>query len=112
MWNARAHEAKRICLGVKQTFTNGGECKGWSPMTSKCTPTVGVALVRESRMFIVLVGKAKKIKLGPQDTIKKVLKHKCLKCPRVVHLDMICMRYDQKKGRESNWEFDLRPQTP
>jgi len=35
---ARAHEAKRMCLGVKLTFTNGGECKGWSP-------TLGIAFV-------------------------------------------------------------------
>jgi hypothetical protein len=48
------------CLGVKCTFTNGGECKGWSPMTPKCIPTLGVALVQESKMFKALVGKEKK----------------------------------------------------
>jgi hypothetical protein len=40
----------------------------------------------------------KNIKLGPHDTIKKVLKCRCLKCPHIVHLDLICMSYDQKKG--------------
>jgi hypothetical protein len=29
-----------------------------------------------------------------------------MKCFCIVHLDMICMGYDQKKGHESNWEFD------
>jgi len=43
MWSARAHEAKKVCFGVKHTFTNGEEYKGWSPMTPKCTPNLGVA---------------------------------------------------------------------
>jgi len=45
MWSARAHEAKRMCFGVKHTFANGGECKGWKPMTPKCTPTFRVAFM-------------------------------------------------------------------
>jgi hypothetical protein len=65
MWNAKAHEAKKMCLGVKQTFTNEGKCKVWSPMTSKCTLTLGVTFVRELRMFKTLVGKAKKHQIGP-----------------------------------------------
>jgi hypothetical protein len=32
--------------------------------------------------------------------------------PRNIHLDLIYMSYDQKKRRESNWEFDFQPQTP
>jgi hypothetical protein len=59
---------------------------------------LGVALVWELGMFQALVGKAKNTKLSPQDNIEKVLKCKCLKCPRIVHLDLICMSYDQKKG--------------
>jgi len=40
MWNARAHEAKKMCLGmkVKHTFTSGGEWKKLNPMTFKCIP--------------------------------------------------------------------------
>jgi hypothetical protein len=44
-------------------------------------------------------------KLGPHDTIKKFLKYRCLSYPHIVHLNMICIHYDQKKGWESNWEF-------
>ncbi len=51
-------------------------------------------------------------KLGPYDTIKKVLNLQCSKCPHIGHLDLICMSYDQKKGWESNLEFDFRPQIP
>jgi hypothetical protein len=52
-------------LGVKHTLTNGGECRGWSPMTPMCIPTLEVAFVRELRMFKTLVGKANKHQIGP-----------------------------------------------
>jgi hypothetical protein len=55
----------RVCLGVKHTLTNGGECKGWSPMTPKCIPTLGVTLVWELRMFGTLVIKVNKHQIGP-----------------------------------------------
>jgi hypothetical protein len=32
MWIAKAHETKKVYIGVKHTLTNGGECKGWSPI--------------------------------------------------------------------------------
>jgi hypothetical protein len=48
-------------------------------------------------------------KLGPQDTIRNFFKRRCLSS-QIVHLDLICISYDQKKGRESNWEFDSQPQ--
>jgi hypothetical protein len=65
MWSARFDEAKKLCLGVKHTFTNGGECKGWSPMIPKRTPIFGVAPVWELQMFRALVGKANKHQIGP-----------------------------------------------
>jgi hypothetical protein len=49
-------------------------------------------------------------KLGPHDTIRNFLKFRCLKFPHIVHLDLIYMNYDQKKGWESYWEFDFQPQ--
>ncbi len=58
-------------------------------------------------MFRALVGKVNKHQIGPQDIIKKFLKRRCLKCLCIVHLDLICMNYDQKKGQELNWEFDF-----
>jgi len=100
----------RMCLSVKHILTNGRECKGWNPMTPNCTPTLGIAFVRELQMFRTLIGNAKNTKLGPQDTIRKVLKCRCFKCPHIVHLNLICMSCDQKKRRESNWKFDSWPQ--
>jgi hypothetical protein len=112
MWSARAYEAKRVCLGVKHTFTNRRECKGWSPMTPKCTSILGITFVWESQTFRTLVGKTNKHQIGPHDTIEKVLRCRCLKCSCIVHLDLICMNYDEKKGQESNWKFHSQSQIP
>jgi len=50
-------------------------------------------------MFGTLVRKVKNIKLGPHDTIKKVLKCRCLKCLQIIYLDVMCMSYNKKKGK-------------
>ncbi len=41
--------------------------------------------------------------------IGKVLKRRYRKCPRIDHLDICSPSYGQKKGRDSNWQFDSRP---
>jgi hypothetical protein len=41
--------------------------------------------------------------------IEKVLKCRCPKWPCIGHLDICSPSYGQKKGRESNWQFDSRP---
>jgi hypothetical protein len=46
---------------------------------------------------------------GVLDVIEKVLKCRCLKCPRIGHLDICSPSYGQKKGLESNWQFDSWP---
>jgi hypothetical protein len=46
---------------------------------------------------------------GVLDVIGKVLKRTCRKWPRISHLDICSPSYGQKKGRESNWQFDSRP---
>jgi hypothetical protein len=42
-------------------------------------------------------------------TIGKVLKCRCPKWPHMSHLDICSPSYGQKKGQESNWQFDSRP---
>ncbi len=37
------------------------------------------------------------------------MKCRCPKWPRMSHLDICNSSYGQKKGRESNWQFDSRP---
>jgi hypothetical protein len=46
---------------------------------------------------------------GSLHTIEKILKCRCLKWARITHLDIWNTSYGQKKGRESNWQFDSRP---
>jgi hypothetical protein len=46
---------------------------------------------------------------GVLGVIGKVLKRRYLKWPRIGHLDICSPSYGQKKGRESNWQFDSRP---
>jgi hypothetical protein len=99
-----------MCSSVKNTLTNGGECKKWCPMIPNCTPTLGIALVLKSQIFKALVEKVKNTKLGRHDTIGIVLKFRCLNCLCIVHLYLKYMSYDQMKGWESNWEFDSLPQ--
>jgi hypothetical protein len=42
-------------------------------------------------------------------TVEKVLKCRCPKWPCMNHLDICNTSYGQKKGRESNWQFDSQP---
>jgi hypothetical protein len=46
---------------------------------------------------------------GVLGVIEKVLKRKYRKWTRIGHLDICSPSYGQKKGRESNWQFDSRP---
>jgi hypothetical protein len=45
---------------------------------------------------------------GVLGVIGKVLKCRCLKWPRIGHLDIFSPSYGQKKSRESNWQFDTK----
>jgi hypothetical protein len=46
---------------------------------------------------------------GVLGVIRKFLKCRFLKCPRIGHLHICNPSYGRKKGRESNWQFDSRP---
>jgi hypothetical protein len=47
--------------------------------------------------------------LNVPSVIRKVLKCRCPKWPHIGHLDICSPSYGQKKGRESNWQFDSWP---
>jgi hypothetical protein len=51
----------------------------------------------------------KHLALGVLGVIGKVLKRRYRKWPRIGHSDICNPSYGQKKGRESNWQFDSRP---
>ncbi len=46
---------------------------------------------------------------GVLGVVGKFLKRRYLKCPRIGNSDICSPSYGQKKGRESNWQFDSRP---
>jgi hypothetical protein len=46
---------------------------------------------------------------GVLGVIGNVLKRRYRKCPRIGNSDICSPSYGQKKGRESNWQFDSRP---
>jgi hypothetical protein len=46
---------------------------------------------------------------GVLDIVGKVLKRRYRKCPRIGNSDICSPIYGQKKGRESNWQFDSQP---
>ncbi len=46
---------------------------------------------------------------GVLGVIGKFVKCRCPKWPRIGHLDIRSPSYGQKKGQESNWQFDSRP---
>jgi hypothetical protein len=46
---------------------------------------------------------------GVLNIIGKLLKCRCLKWARMNHLDICSTSYGKKEGKESNWQFDVRP---
>jgi hypothetical protein len=46
---------------------------------------------------------------GVLGVVEKVLKRRYRKWPRIGNSDICSPSYEQKKGRESNWQFDSRP---
>jgi hypothetical protein len=78
-----------------------------NPHTPKATPTWGVGILRDFRIFKEQ-GSKPTVWTVPY-IIGKILKRRCLKWARITHLDIWNTSYRQKKGCESNWQFDSRP---
>jgi hypothetical protein len=70
----------------------------------------GFGVLRDSRMFRARQQGPKHLALKcVLGVIGKFLKRRCRKWPRIGHLDICSPSYGQKKGRESNWQFDSWP---
>jgi hypothetical protein len=85
------------------------ECEGIDPHTPKGTLTLGVRVSVDSRMFREWLQGQNPMDWKVIYIIEKLLKRKCLKWARMTHLDIWNTSYGQKKGRESNWQFDYWP---
>jgi hypothetical protein len=83
-----------------------GQVWGWSPTLGKSEDLESSGTPECSE----LNSKAQNTShWGVLGVIGKVLKRRCRKWPRIGHLDICSPSYGQKKGRESNWQFDSRP---
>jgi hypothetical protein len=90
-------------LGSQPHF---GQVWGWSPTLGK----VGDLESSRTPECLELDSKAQNTShWGVLGVIGKVLKLKYRKWPRIIHLDICSPSYGQKKGQESNWQFDSRP---
>jgi hypothetical protein len=83
-----------------------GQVWGWSPTLGK----VGDLESSRTPECSELDNKGKNTShWGVLGVVGKVLKRRYRKCPRIGNLDICSPSYGQKKGRESNWQFDSRP---
>jgi hypothetical protein len=83
-----------------------GQVWGWSPTLGKSEDLESSGTPECSE----LDSKGKNTShWGFLDVIGKVLKRRYRKWPRIAHSDICSPSYGQKKGRESNWQFDSRP---
>jgi hypothetical protein len=83
-----------------------GQVWGWSPTLGKSEDLESLGTPECSE----LDNKAQNTShWGVLGIIGKVLKRRYRKWPRIGHLEICRPSYGQKKGRESNWQFDSRP---
>ncbi len=68
-----------------------------------------LGVLRDSWNFRVRLQGSKHLTLKRSYVIRKLLKCRCRKWPRMNHLDICSTSYGKKKGQESNWQFDSRP---
>jgi hypothetical protein len=91
-----------ICCMSQPHF---GQVWGWSPTLGK----VGGWESSGTPECLELDNKGKNTShWGVLDVIGKVLKRRYWKCPHIGNSDICSSSYGQKKGRESNWQFDSR----
>jgi hypothetical protein len=79
---------------------------GWSPTLGKSEDLESSGTLECSELDIKAQNTSHWGVLG---VIEKVLKRRYRKWPRIGHLNICSQSYGQKKGRESNWQFDSRP---
>jgi hypothetical protein len=85
------------------------ECEGMNPHTPKWTLVLGVGVPNGLLNFLHDCKGQNSLPRSVLYIIEKLLKCRRLKWARIAHLDIWNTSYGQKKGRESNWQFDSRP---
>jgi hypothetical protein len=97
--------------GCHQALTNAVATLLWVKWEDETpTPKVGDLESSETPEHLEFDSRGQNtLHWGVLGVIGKVLKCRCPECPRIGHLDICSPSYGQKKGRESNWQFDSRP---
>jgi len=85
------------------------ESPGVTSHAPKVTPNLGDGVPVDSRIFRERFRGQNSMSCGVFYIIEKLLERRCLKWALIAHLDIWNTSYGQKKGRESNWQFDSRP---
>jgi hypothetical protein len=108
----------RICKGAGQerslgvafhAFESVGECEGMNLQPPKWAPILEVGILMDSQIFREQFQGSKPIRLKSYLCHWKLLEFRCLKWARMTQLSTLNTSYGQKKGRESNWQFDFQP---
>jgi hypothetical protein len=87
-----------------------GKCEGVNPHTPKTTFTLGDGVPMDFQNFREQFQGQNSMTCGFLYIIEKILERRCLKWAHIAHLDIWNTSYGQKKGRESNCQFDSRPE--
>jgi hypothetical protein len=86
------------------------KCEGVNPHTPKATLTLGDGVPVDSQNFRERFEGQNSMACGIIYIIEKLLERRCLKRSRIAHLNIWNTSYGQKKGQESNCQFDFRPE--
>jgi hypothetical protein len=95
---------------AKKKTRECGRVWEWTLTLPSWTSMLGVEVPMDSRNFIEWFQKENPSPWRVLYIIGKLLKRKCPKWVRMTHLDICNTSYGQKKGQESNWQFDSQPQ--
>jgi hypothetical protein len=98
-------------LGVtSHAHGSAKECEGMNPHTPKWTPMLGVRVLNGlPKLQSTIIGVKTHCLEELLISLENLLKLKCLKWVHISHLDIWNTSYGQKKGQESNWQFDSGP---
>jgi hypothetical protein len=96
-------------LGVtSHAFGSAKSVREWTLTLPSDLPCWELESRNDSRIFKAWLQGSKLFALK-SFIIEKILKCRCLKWACIAHLDIWNTSYGQKKGRESNWQFDSWP---
>jgi hypothetical protein len=100
------HQQNVLIKGKELSQPYFGQVWGWSPTLGKSEDLESSGTPK----CLELDSKAQNTShWGVLGVIEKVLKRRYRKLPRIGHLHICSPSYGQKKGRESNCQFDSRP---